>query len=194
MWITVAHNIYRSVWEMVTSRGFPGSSDGKASACNAGTWVWPLGREDPLEKEIAIYSSTLAWKILWMEEPGRLQSIGSQRVRHDWATSLTLTFSTQIFIVVWSLSHIRFFAASWSATCQAFLSCIISQSLLKLMSIESVMPPNHLILCHPFLPLPSVFPVSGSFPMSQLFATGGQSIGASASASVLQWIFRVDFL
>ena len=47
------------------------------------TQIRPLGREDPLEKEIAIHPSTLAWKIPWMEEPGRLQSMGSQRVRHD---------------------------------------------------------------------------------------------------------------
>ena len=60
------------------------------------------------------------------------------------------------------------------------------QSLPKPMSIESVMPSNnHLILCHPLLLLPSIFPASGSFQMSQLFASGGQSIGASASASVL---------
>ena len=55
----------------------------------------------------------------------------------------------------------------------------------QLMSIESVMPSNHLILCHPLLLLPSIFPASGSFPVSQLFASGGQSIGASASTSVL---------
>ena len=47
-----------------------------------------LGREDPLEKEMATHSSTLAWKIPWMEEPGRLQSVGLQRVRHYWVTSL----------------------------------------------------------------------------------------------------------
>ena len=47
------------------------------------TWVWSLGWEDPLEKEMAIHSSTLAWKIPRMEEPGRLQSMGSQRVRHN---------------------------------------------------------------------------------------------------------------
>ena len=47
------------------------------------TQVQSLGREDPLEKEIAAHSRTLAWKIPWMEEPGRLQSMGSQRVRHD---------------------------------------------------------------------------------------------------------------
>ena len=52
------------------------------------TWVWSLGQEDPLEKKMATHSSTLAWKIPWIEEPGRLQSIGPQRVGHDWATSL----------------------------------------------------------------------------------------------------------
>ena len=47
------------------------------------TWVQSLGWEDPLEKEMATHSSTLAWKIPWIEEPGRLQSMGSQSVRHD---------------------------------------------------------------------------------------------------------------
>ena len=47
------------------------------------TWVRPLGQEDPLEKEMATYSSTLAWKIPWTEEDSRLQSMGSQRVEHD---------------------------------------------------------------------------------------------------------------
>ena len=54
-------------------------------------WVQSLGWEDPLEKEMAIHSSTIAWKIPWTEEPGRLQSMGSQRVGHDWATSLSLS-------------------------------------------------------------------------------------------------------
>ena len=53
-------------------------------------WVRSLGWEDPLEKERAIHSSTIAWKIPWTEEPGGLQSMGSQRVGHDWATSLSL--------------------------------------------------------------------------------------------------------
>ena len=47
------------------------------------TWVQSLGQEDPLAKEMATHSSTLAWKIPWTEEPGGLQSMGSQRVRHD---------------------------------------------------------------------------------------------------------------
>ena len=52
------------------------------------TWVQSLNREDLLEKEMATHSSTLAWKIPWTEEPGRLQSMRSQRVGQDWATSL----------------------------------------------------------------------------------------------------------
>ena len=51
-----------------------------------GTWVQSLGQEDPLEGERATHSSTLAWEIPWTEEPGRLQSIGSQRVGHDLVT------------------------------------------------------------------------------------------------------------
>ena len=54
------------------------------------TQVRSLGREDPLEKEMATHSSILAWKITWTEEPGGLQSMGSQRVRHDGATSLSM--------------------------------------------------------------------------------------------------------
>ena len=55
------------------------------------TWVLSLGQEDPLEKEMAMHSSTLAWKIPWTEEPARLLSMGLQRVRHDRGTSLSLS-------------------------------------------------------------------------------------------------------
>ena len=71
------------------------------------------------------------------------------------------------------------------ATHEASLSFAIPWSLLKLVSIDLVMSSNHLILCQPFLLLSSVFPASGSFPVSQFFTSGGQIIGASASASVL---------
>ena len=63
----------------------------KASAYNVGDPVSILGWEDPLEKEMATHSSILAWKIPWTEEPGRLQSMGSQRVGHDRATSLEMS-------------------------------------------------------------------------------------------------------
>ena len=68
---------------------------------------------------------------------------------------------------------------------QASLSITNSWSLLKLMSIESVMPSNHLILCHPLLLLPSIFPSIRVFPVSQFFKSGSQNIGVSASASIL---------
>ena len=66
-----------------------GGSEVKASASSAGDWVQSLGWEDPLEKEMVTHSSILAWRIPLMEKPGRLQSTGSQRVRHDGATSLS---------------------------------------------------------------------------------------------------------
>ena len=71
---------------------FPGGSDSKASVYNVGDLVRALGWEDPLEKEMAIHSSTLAWKNPWTEERDRLQPMGSQRVGHDF----TFTFTLQI--------------------------------------------------------------------------------------------------
>ena len=87
--------------------------------------------------------------------------------------------------VVELLSCIQLFVTPWTAARPASLSFTIYQSLLKLMSLESVMPSNHLILCCPFPLLPQSFPASGSFAVSWLFASDGPSIGASASASVL---------
>ena len=71
------------------------------------TRVRSLGREDPLEKEMAIHSSTIAWKMPWTEEPGRLQPMRSQRVGHDWATSLTYLASVKIIIRAVIISVIR---------------------------------------------------------------------------------------
>ena len=64
-----------------------------------------------------------------------------------------------------SLSHVRLFETSWTAACQAFLSITNSWSILKIMSIESVRPSNHLILYHPCVPLPSVFPSISVFQL-----------------------------
>ena len=89
---------------------------------------------------------------------------------------------TLFFFVVQSLSHVQLFATLWTAAQQASLTFTISQSLLKLMSIESVMPSNHLALCCPLLLLPSVFPNIRSSPVSWLFTSRSQSIGASALA------------
>ena len=87
-------------------------------------------------------------------------------------------------VVVQELSCVQFFATPWTEARQASLSFTISQNLLKLMCIDSVMPSSHLILFVPFSCLQS-FPASGSFPVSWLFASGDQSIGALDSASVL---------
>ena len=97
---------------------------------------------------------------------------------------------------VQSLSHVQLFVTPWIAARQASMSLTNSQSSLRLTSIESVMPSSHLILCHPLLLLPSIFPSIRVFS-SQLFASGGQSIGVSASISVLSMkliSFRMDWL
>ena len=134
--------------------------------------IWFPGQEDSLEKEVATHSSILAWEIPWTEEPGRLQSMGLQRVRHDFSS-------------VQSLSWVRLFATPWIAACQASLSITNSQSSLRLMSIESVMPSSHLILCRPLLLLPPIPPRIRVFSNELIFAWGGQSTGVSASASFL---------
>ena len=85
--------------------------------------------------------------------------------------------------IQFSLSVVYDSATPWAVAHQVSLSITNSRTLLKLMSIESVMSSNHLILCHPLLFCFQSFPASGSFPVSQ-FSSGGQIIGVSASASV----------
>ena len=97
------------------------------------------------------------------------------------------------FTLVQLLIRVWHFATPCTAAHQASLSLTNSWSLLKLMSIESVMLSNHLLLCRPSLIMSSVFPASGSFPESQFFASGGQNIGVSASASVLQMNIQDGF-
>ena len=87
--------------------------------------------------------------------------------------------------VQFSLSVVSNFATPWIAAHEASLSITNSRSLLKLMSIESVMPSSHLILSRPLLLLPPIPFSIRVFPMSQLFTWGSQSIGVSASASIL---------
>ena len=83
-----------------------------------------------------------------------------------------------------SLSRLWLFATPWTAAHQASLSITNSRSPPKPMSIESVMPSNHLILCRPLLLHLQSFPASGSYQLTRLFPSGGQSIGVSASTSV----------
>ena len=97
---------------------------------------------------------------------------------------LSQSGSNGIFSSVQSLSYVQLFATLWSAECQASLSITNSQSLSKLMSIESVISINHLILCHTLLLLPSMFPsirVFSNESALQWPKSGGQSIGVSTS-------------
>ena len=96
-------------------------------------------------------------------------------------------------VSVQSLSHVQLFVTPWTGARQASLSITNFRSLLKHISIQWVMPSNHLIPVVPFSSHFQSFPASGSFPISQFFVSGGQRIGASASV-LLKWIFRVDFL
>ena len=95
---------------------------------------------------------------------------------------LHLHLQSSALAVVQSLSHVWLFVTSWTVAHQVSLSFTISWCLLKLMSIESMMPSNYLI---PFSSSSQSFLAAGSFPMSQFYAQGGQSIGVSALASVL---------
>ena len=118
------------------------------------------------------HSSILAWRIPWTEESHGLQSMGPQKVRHDWSTNThththTHTHGCQLirhpsqcislFDLVFSCSIVSFCDPT-NCTTNASLSFTISPSWLKLMSVELVMPSNHLIICYPFLLLPSIFP------------------------------------
>ena len=135
--------------------------DGSMASPTWWTWVWVNSRN---------------W--WWTGRPGMLQSMGSQRVRHNWVTE-----QQDIYLLSFqSLSRVWLFATPWTIARQASLSITNSQSPPKPMSIESVMPVS-VIRCCPLLLCPQSFPASGSFPMSQLFASGGQSIGVGPYAT-----------
>ena len=107
---------------------------------------------------------------------------------HYWVTELKRTDGPHVFASVssvQSLSCVWLFATPWIEARQASLSITNSWSLLKLMSIESVIPSNHILLYCPLLLLSSIFLSIRVFPVSQFFPSGGWSIGVSASASVL---------
>ena len=96
-----------------------------------------------------------------------------------------VTFPPTVYSSVQLLSRVQLFEIPRTAEREVSLSITSSQSLLKLMSIQSVMPSNHLILCHPLLLLPSIFTSIRVCSNDQFFTSGSQSIGVSASASVL---------
>ena len=110
-------------------------------------------------------------------------------VREGWLVIIIPIRSMLLF----SHSAVSDSVTSWTAAHQASLYFTISWSLHKFMSIESVILSNHLIPYHPLLLLPSIFPSIRSFPMSQFFALGGQSIGVSASMNVQDWFPTPQF-
>ena len=115
---------------------------------------------------------------------------GSNEEREKWPHSKTAVPSApgagkRFILSVQSLSHVWLFVTPWTAACQASLSITNSRSLLKLMSSESVMPSNHLILCCPLLLLPSILPSIRVFSSESALLIRCQSMGASSSTSVL---------
>ena len=98
---------------------------------------------------------------------------------------LALPAKSFVVVVVQLSSRVQLFVTPWTAACQASLSFTISQRLIKLISIKSVLPFIHLIFCHPLSSCLQCFPASGPSQISWLFTSGGQSIGVSASSSVL---------
>ena len=98
------------------------------------------------------------------------------------------------FSSVQLLSHVGLFATPWTEAWQASLSIVSSQSLLKLMSIESVMPSNHLILCHPLLLPPSIFPRIRVFSNGSVLHIRWPKLEFQLQHQSFQWIFRVDVL
>ena len=125
------------------------------------TRVWSLGWEDPLEKEMVTHSSILAWGIPWTEEPGRLQSTGSQRVGHDWATSLTHSLCI-LFLLLHNLQIIRHYIPEAMDACLSASSCSVStpvpwgghiySSIIQMKKSEfreiKSLPPTHLAVGH----------------------------------------------
>ena len=137
------------------------------------TWVRSLGREDPLEREMATHSSSLASRIPWMEEPGGLQSMGSQRVRHN-LSNFAFTVTDFLYILDCKSAFFLFlllFGRSVMSDCLqphrlrtpgfSVLHCLPGS--LKVMSIESMMPSSHLRLLLPSPPAHNLSKHQGLF-------------------------------
>ena len=158
---------------------------------------------------MATHSSSFAWRISWTKEPGRLQSKGSQRVRHDWATN---TFTFQMYWQWWDISDLAWFGPyqklyteCWCQDRFCFHFSASKGDLLWPHGLQHTRLPCPLPspgVCSNSCPLsqwcypnisssatlfscPQSFPASGSFSVSQLFCISGQSIGAETSVSVL---------
>ena len=177
-----------SCWIICISLPWPHRGSSQACLCPILVGVWERLNECFSDFSIKHIHSTV--RPFWLQQPldldlakgGGDTQIGTSLIL---VSGCILNCIKYLFSSVQLLSRVRLFATPWIATCQASLSITNSQSSLRLTSIESVMPSSYLILCRPLLSCPQSLPASGSFPMSQLFTWGGQSMGVSASASVL---------
>ena len=132
----------------------------------------------------AAISQGMIWANRKWEKQARILSSGGARPCPHfgfWSSSL----QNHVSSVQFRCSVMSDSVTSWISACQASLSITNSQSLLKLISIESVMPSNHLILCHPLVLLPSIFPSIRVFSSESVLPIRCQSIGVSALAAVL---------
>ena len=152
------------------------------------TWVWSLGQEDPLEKEMVTHSSILVWTIPWTEEPGGWWPIELQGVKHNLVTKPPPP--------PYTYTYICYLLFSRSVMSDSFQPHGLQHTRLPCPSLSPKVCSNSCPLgwwCHPtvsssvtvFSSCPQSFPASESFPTSQLFTWGGQSIGTSASVPVL---------
>ena len=117
-----------------------------------------------------------------LRDPFKIHSLSYRHLAWNYTYLYYISYFQSVQSVQ-SLSRVQLFATPWIAACQAFLSIINSQSSLKLMSIDAIAAISSCVV--PFSSCPQPLPALESFPMSQLFASGGQSIGVSALASVL---------
>ena len=182
-WVTLTELNTHTVWKP-TSKNL-----GTILSKHYVTQNQPISREHCVSRK---YSLTV---YTW-----RQQSILNRHFLQEKSKTIfkLVTLSTFCLAVVQSLSCVWLFATPWTAAPQASLSFTTSRSLLKLMPIELMVPSNHLVLHFSLLPCLQSFPASGSFPMSQLFASGGQTIRSSTSASApplyIQHWFVYDWL
>ena len=136
--------------------------------------------EDPTPHPSVYFSDAMKKRSLGLRAPKSWDM-------HTWVTQCS--FSSVQFSSVQSLGHVRLFLTPWTAPRQAFLSITNSQSLPKLMSIESVMPSNHLILRCPLLLLPSIFPSTRVFPNESVLCIRWLKYWSfSFSSRILEWV------
>ena len=117
--------------------GFPGAQIVKNPPTMQETWVWSLGWKDPLEEDKATHSSILAWRISWTEEPGGLQSKGSQRIGHDWATKHSIQCC--IYGVV-NLTHLIRLVCTFASASPCFPHPLLPSPWQPLYSRNSMIP------------------------------------------------------